>query len=213
MIRILLATAASLAFGALGAVSAFSLPLISEVLYDAEGADDGFGFVELYGEPGTDVEGYTIEGVNGSNGDVTVTLALTGAIPEDGVLVVADEDGGVTSVADADLVANFDFQNGPDSVVLRDALGAVVDALGYGEFGPDEFFAGEGAPAPDGPAGTSVARVFADVDTDSNAADFATQGVPTPGAVSTVPEPATAWMLGMGGALLALHGRTRRRPR
>ncbi len=39
------------------------------------------------------------------------------------------------------LFLNFDFQNGPDSVVLV-AEGAVVDALGYGTFAPDEVFAG-----------------------------------------------------------------------
>ena len=64
---------------------------------------------------------------------------------------------------------NFDFQNGPDSVVLRDALGTAVDALGYGIFAAGEVFAGEGSPAPDPAAGSSLARVFADVDTDDNA--------------------------------------------
>ena len=58
---------------------------------------------------------------------------------------------------------NFDFQNGPDSILLVDGE-VVLDAIGYGVFAPDEFFAGEGSPAPDAPAGSSLARVFADLD-------------------------------------------------
>ena len=32
-------------------------PLISEVYYDAVGSDDGLSFVELWGAPGTDLDG------------------------------------------------------------------------------------------------------------------------------------------------------------
>jgi hypothetical protein len=206
MTRALLATSLSSFLAALTAASVSALPVLSEIFYDAEGADDGQGFVELYGAPGTDVEGFTIEGINGSNGEVTVTIVLSGSIPADGVLVIADEDGGATAVPEADLLANFDFQNGPDSVVLLDALGMVIDAVGYGEFAPDEFFAGEGDPVADGPAGSSVARVFADVDTDSNAADFTVLDAPTPGfaPVQTVPEPGSAVLLATGGCMLGL---------
>ena len=50
------------------------------------------------------------------------TFALAGAIPGDGLFVVADDQGdGTTLVSDADLIRNFDFQNGPDSIVLRSA--------------------------------------------------------------------------------------------
>ncbi len=75
----------------------------------------------------------------------------------DGFFVVADDVGdGTTFVPDADLILNFDFQNGPDSVVLHDA-GLVLDSVGYGVFGVGEIFAGEGEPAPDAPAGSSLA--------------------------------------------------------
>ena len=184
--------------------SAPALPVLSEVLYDATGTDDGALFVELYGSPGTSLEGYVVEGVNGADGSVTVSIPLSGTLPADGLFVVADQaSGGGTLVAGADLLANFDFQNGPDAVVLRDALGAVVDAVGYG------VFAGEGSPAPDPAAGSSVARLFANVDTDDNAADFAALAVPTPGEapISPVPEPASALLLGCGLAALAPFGR------
>jgi hypothetical protein len=183
-----------------------ALPVISEVLYDVTGSDDGALFVEIFGTPGLSVEGWVVEGVNGSDGEVTHTLALTGTIPADGVLVIADESsGGGTLVPGADLLASFDLQNGPDSVVLRDAGGAVVDALGYGAFEAGEFFAGEGQPAADPPAGSSVARRFADVDTGDNAADFAPLDVPTPGTapLNPVPEPAAAVLLLSGLAALA----------
>jgi len=183
-----------------------ALPVLSEVFYDATGTDEGLVFVELYGAPGTSLDGLVVEGRNGSGGGVTVSLALSGVIPADGVFVVADDAaGGGSAVPEADLVLDFDFQNGPDSVVLLDG-GTVLDALGYGDFGPGDVFAGEGGPAPDPPAGASLARVFADIDTDDNALDFQVLSTPTPGEVPLfVPEPATAGMLLVG--MLGLGGR------
>jgi hypothetical protein len=195
----------------LAAPSAQALPVLSEVFYDAVGTDEGQGFIELYGAPGSPLDGYVIEGVNGSDGGVTHTLPLSGSFPADGIFVVADEaSGGGTLVPNADLLLNFDLQNGPDSIVLRDALGAAVDAIGYGTFAAGEVFAGEGSPAPDPAAGASVARVFADVDTDDNAADFAALDVPTPGEapLSKVPEPGAALLTATG---LATLGACRRR--
>jgi hypothetical protein len=194
-------------------LAAASLPILSEVFYDATGSDDGLSFVELYGQPGTALDGLFVEGVNGSNGAVTHSIALTGAIGADGLFVLADDVGDGTSlVADADLVADFDFQNGPDSVVLRSA-DAVLDAVGYGVFAPEDFFAGEGAAAPDAPADSSLARVFANVDTNDNAADFAV-AMPTPGIapLASVPEPTTGLLHAIGMAGLAAAGRARARP-
>jgi len=189
--------------------SAVALPLISEVFYDAVGSDDGLVFIEILGSPGVDVSGWVIEGVNGANGSVTVSIVLAGTIPPDGVLVVGDDAGaGSTLVPGADLVRDFDFQNGPDGVVLR--AGAVVfDALGYGAFGSGDVFPGEGRPAPDAPAGSSVARLFADVDTNDNGADFVVLGTPTPGVAPRldVAEPSSAWLLGVGLGLGALRVR------
>ncbi len=187
-----------LAIALLGAASpAAALTLLSEVLYDAAGADDGAVFVELYGEAGSSLEGWTLEGVNGAGGAVGPVLALVGAIPADGFWVVADESAGATGVTGADLLLDFDFQNGPDSVVLRDPLGAIADALGYGVFGAGDVFAGEGSPAPDPPAGQSLARLFANVDTNDNAADWMVLETPTPGSgpLAVVPEPAGALLL------------------
>jgi hypothetical protein len=201
--------------GALVAAAALDAPAaravqISEVLYDATGTDNGKVFVELWGAPGTSLDGYTIEGVNGADGAVGPTLALTGAIPADGFFVVGDTDGTASQVANVDLTLNFDFQNGPDSVVLRNAVGQVLDSLGYGVFGPTDSFAGEGSAAPGAAAGQSVARIFANRDTNDNAVDFALLDVPTPGSGPlAVPEPSVA----IGIALFACGLGTVRRPR
>ncbi|MFP8874116.1 MAG: PEP-CTERM sorting domain-containing protein [Myxococcota bacterium] len=186
--------------------AAQALPLlISEIFYDAESSDDGHVFVELAGNPGTSLDGLVLEGVNGFDGSTTTWLELSGEISETGVFVVADvTGGGATFVENADLLAEFDFQNGPDSVVLWSAAQTVLDAVGYGAFSPVQIFAGEGAPAPDARAGSSLARLFADLDTDDNATDFEILYTPTPGTAEflAIPEPSTALL--MGAALAAL---------
>lgn len=215
MTRLLTLGFAAAGLAALPPAGAVALPSISEVYYDSVGSDDGLSFVELWGAPGTDLEGYLLEGINGSNGAVTPSLALSGSIPEDGFFVVADGllDGS-TLVAEADLILNFDLQNGPDSLQLLAPDTSVVDALGYGEFVPGEIFAGEGSPSVDPPAGSAVARLFANVDTDQNALDFA-EAAPSPGTgpLLAVPEPGSALLVcaGLGG--LARLGRKRLSPR
>ena len=197
------------------AAPVFALPLISEVFYDGVGSDNGQSFVELYGAPGTLLDGLVLEGINGAGGGVTVTIALSGTIAADGLYLLADVDtGGSTGVPEPDAVANFDFQNGPDSVVLREAGGAVLDAVGYGVFDSGEVFAGEGSPVADAPAGSSIARLFADVDTDDNALDFAVLSSPTPGtAPLSVPEPSTGLLAFSALAVLVTKGRRSARKR
>ncbi|NRA02575.1 MAG: lamin tail domain-containing protein [Myxococcales bacterium] len=188
---------------AAGAGPAAALELrISELLYDAAGADQGRVFLELYGAPGLDLTGFSVEGVNGANGSVVEVVPLSGVIPADGFFVIAGTSGGVTEVPNADLERSFDFQNGPDSVVLRGPGAALLDALGYGAFGSGEVFAGEGQPAPDAPPGSSLARLLANLDTDNNAADFGVLSLPTPGTGpvgAPVPEP-RAWVLVLVGS-------------
>ncbi len=190
---------------------AAALPTISEVFYDARGSDDGHSFVELYGEPGTDLDGFRLEGVNGAGGAVGPVLALSGVIGSAGVFVVADRRAdGTTEVPGADLLLDFDLQNGPDSLVLR--LGEeVVDAVGYGVFDAGLVFAGEGLPAPDAPAGSSLARVDSGRDTDRNELDFAVLAEPSPGRAQAapVPEPASLFLGLAGLGVLAVLGRRR----
>lgn len=192
--------------GIAAGVPAHSAVLLSEVFYDASGGDAGQVFVELYGPAGLDLAGYELRGINGSGGDTYKTVALSGLIPADGVFVVADDDGGSTAVPEADLLADVDLQNGPDSIELWDG-GMVIDALGYGDF-TSAVFAGQGDPAPDVSAGQSLARVSV---TGSNLADFMVLDTPTPGssAISAVPVPAAVYLMGSGLALLSTRLRRR----
>jgi hypothetical protein len=189
---------------------------ISEVLYDASGSDGGKVFVELFGEDGTDLDGFSLAAINGSDGKTYLSLDLSGyRIPPDGFFVIADGvSGGTTSVSNADLiVANIDLQNGPDSLRLLSA-GTVIDALGYGTVGATGTFAGEGDPAPDPSAGSSVARVYADVDTDDNGSDFRALSTPTPGTgkleAHAVPTPEGLTLGAVGLTLVLLAGWKRR---
>jgi len=194
----LAAATASLAAGAQAKT------VISEVLYDASGTDRGNVFVELFGTPGAPLGGLLIEGVNGADGSVYKTAALSGTIPSDGVFVIGDDSGNGTSlVSNVDLVLDVEFQNGPDSIVLRDGNG-VLDALGYGDFS-SAIFAGEGSAAPDVAGGWSLARHDPRLDTDDNSADFLGFDIPTPGLVpaSTVPVPPALMLFLSGFASLA----------
>jgi len=184
--------------------------IISEVLYDASSADNGNVFVELFGASGTLLDGLLLEGVNGADGSIYRSVLLAGTIPADGVFVIGDDSGdGTTLVIGADLVRDVDFQNGPDSIVLRDGL-LVLDALGYGDFGSG-VFAGEGSSAPDVAAGNSLARLDLLADTDNNLLDFAVLELPTPGSipVSAVPLP-PAVLLFLSG-LFGMVGIARKR--
>jgi hypothetical protein len=116
-------------------------------------------------------------------------------------------------VADADLVADVDFQNGPDSIVLRDG-DVVLDAVGYGDF-TSAVFAGEGEAATTAPAGSSIARLDPRMDSGNNLADFMVLDVPTPGAVavSAVPVPAPLGLLLSGLAGLGVVARRKEKAR
>jgi len=162
--------------------------VISEVLYDAAGTDQGNVFVELFGSPGTSLGGLFLDGVNGTDGSVYKSAALSGTIPSDGVFVIGDDSGNGTSlVSNTDLVLDVEFQNGPDSIVLRDGNG-VLDAIGYGDFS-SAVFAGEGNAAPDVAGGWSLARLNPQADSDDNATDFIGLDIPTPGIVPASPVP------------------------
>ncbi|NOX08716.1 MAG: hypothetical protein GXP22_04375 [Gammaproteobacteria bacterium] len=162
--------------------------LISELFYDAVGSDSGRVFVELYGSPGMSLDDLYLEAINGSNGSSYLNVELSGVIPADGVFVIADNmSGGGTQVANADLIASIDLQNGPDSLLLRDSS-QIWDAIGYGDFSSAQFF-GENLPAPDTMAGQSLVRDIYLTDSQDNSLDFSLSSIPTPGEVPLLATP------------------------
>jgi hypothetical protein len=195
--------------GLLGlSVPGFAVPLIHEVLYDAEGADSPHVFTEISGLPLTSLDGYRLVGIDGASGLVYRQIDLTGLlIPEDGLLVIATARALGELLSVRDFIADVDWQNGPEAIQIWDALGAVVDALQYGDAG--SFHPGEGLYAPDPQAGFSLTRDLLSTDTGDNRADFQV-ATPTPGtglALATVPEPPAFLVLAAGFLGLIPSGR------
>lgn len=166
--------------------------VINEILYDVPGDDtNGVLFVELLGDAGTSVGDYRVVFVNGDNGATTEEIKIpAGAlISADGIFLIADAktgQGGVSFVAGADLIDNFDPQNGPDCVQLLDDSGRLLDALGYGTpiTSPTEsgLACVEGTPAPKAPSASSLSRTNG-IDTDDNTTDFRSSSTPSPGSI------------------------------
>lgn len=164
--------------------------VINELLYDAVGSDtDGNEFIELYGTPETDIEGYQLVIVNGSDGEIlkTIPFPTDSKIPSSGIFLVADSktnQSGVSNILGADFIDNFDPQNGPDAIQLLDNQGNLLDAVAYGTgnipLAQNGLPTGEGNPTPDVAAGHSLSRTQGQ-DTNDNAVDFIDLSVPTPG--------------------------------
>lgn len=183
----------------------FAVPWIHEVFYDAEGADAAHVFTEIAGLPGSSLDGYRLVGLDGASGNAYRQIDLTGAlIPEDGLLVIATARALGELLSVRDFVADVDWQNGPEAIQIWNALGAVVDALQYGDAGA--LHLGEGLFAPDPPMGFSLTRDLLSSDTGNNRTDFQVS-TPTPGTGRAfpsepvpvpVPEPATALFLVLG---------------
>jgi len=167
--------------------------VIDEIMYNTDGSPDTDSFVELWGPPSTDLTGWRLVGVNGSNNAEYNIIELVGSIGADGYFVVAHPDSQASIHDTGDQwSALVDYQNNPDSVQLRYGS-TVVDAIGYGEFAIDDFFAGEGDPAPNVDFDHSLARDTDHTDTNNNASDFTEMASPTPGASNVnVNEPPVA---------------------
>jgi opacity protein-like surface antigen len=195
------------AIALLASGTASAAVVIQEVLYDGPGTDPDDVFTELFGTPGTDLTGWTLAGINGTDGSVYRTIDLSGyVIPDDGIFVIATSLANPDLALQSDLFANVDWQNGPDAVQLLDN-GVIVDALQYGDAGL--FNAGEGSFAVDVTSGMSLSRDGFGTDTNDNAIDFSAM-IPTPGTGPTVvPVPAAVWLFGTGLGLLGFLRRRR----
>ena len=191
----------SLAVLSLGLLStAHAVVMLNEVLYDTQGTDDPNQlFTELWGDPGTNIGGWTLVGINGNGGTeyITITIPDGTTIPPDGYFVI----GNTSSVPNVDYVcgggtgSGVDWQNAGstssadcDGIDLRDSDGNTVDHLCYGECAAGHQCTGEGGhnapdynPPSSGP-NKSLARMPDHHDTDDNAADWMVNETLTPGA-------------------------------
>ena len=166
--------------------------MIHEVLYDGKQSEsDGEAFIELYGSAESDISGFVIKLINGSNGETTdeIHIPQGTALSKTGLWVVADlktNSSAETYVPFHDFLDHFDPQNGPDAIHLLDGTGQIWDALWYGEGAishtPGGNPLGEGLPAPDAGPGESLSREGG-IDTGDNFSDFEILTIPSPGAL------------------------------
>ncbi len=164
--------------------------VLNEIYYDAVGSDtDGVLFIELYGTPGLPIGQFRVQLVDGGDGSVDDSIVLPdeATVGEDGFYLMVDAvtgDPSVSRIEGADLIDNFDPQNGPEGVQLIDSAGNLLDAVGYGEGGVEFSEKGvplfEGIPAPDVEGGHSLERKGVGVDSNNNFNDFAEADPPTP---------------------------------
>ena len=159
--------------------------LISEVLYDALGAEPAEEWIELYNNASSPIEltDWTI-----SDNLSTDVISPTVTIPVGGVIVIAasedfyisypDFPGAIVFVADGRI--GNGLGNGGDRLMLKDDEGMVIDQMSYGAdttaFDPACL---------DVAAGHSLERSPVNVDTDT-AGDWIDQESPNPGTV-TIP--------------------------
>jgi hypothetical protein len=152
--------------------------VINEVYYDHPGRDDGWEFVEIH-NPDTvpyPLSGWTIEAIDGATGNArTVWTAGPEARIEPGEFLCV---AGIERAPSPGLLLGGVLENGPDAVRLVSPSGT-ADLVGYGHCASCDLY--ETAPAPDVPAGSSLARKPDGSDTGRNAADFVPAD-PTPGA-------------------------------
>ncbi len=172
--------------------------VLNEILYDGKESDtDGYEFIELYGTPNAELSGYQVILVNGSDGVIQkiITLPSNSKTNDEGIFLIADLQTGSTTksrISGAQLLENFDPQNGPDAIQLLDEKGNLIDALTYGtgavEMAKNGLSMVEGNPSKVVSAGHSLSRVGGK-DTDENSVDFTELEIPSPGVIE-LPEQA-----------------------
>ncbi len=154
--------------------------VINEVLYDPDGSDTGYEFIEIAncGREGVLLTGWVLETGNGASPDDWTVEWVGGDLdylPPGAILLVGESN--VEPVPD--YVTALDLQNGPDGLRITDGT-VVADLVGWGEPLFQEYY--EGRPAQDVPSGSSLARVPDCFDHDDNFLDFVACPTPTPGA-------------------------------
>jgi hypothetical protein len=159
--------------------------VINELMYDPDGSDDGFEWIELYhaGDKAIDLSGWAIE-LGTSSFSPNYTFPEGATIAPGGRLLI-----GELAILDSDYFATLGMGNASsnaDAVRIVDCTGFASDTVIYGEVNTDSFVDDSGeiatSLAPQVAGGSSLQRVSDGYDTDASAVDFAEQIAPTPGA-------------------------------
>lgn len=200
--------------------------VINEIDYDQPGSDIA-EFIELYNSDTSAVslDGYTLELINGTNGNAYNTFDLSGlSINANSYLVLCDNTSAVAN-CNLDIASAGWIQNGGadgDAVALLSG-GMLIDSLAYEGIGSFLGTYAEGGNATIDDSNSiviSIARLPNGLDSNINASDFNSACL-TPGssnisgtgdcsvAVNPVPVPAAIWLFGSG--LIGLIGISRRK--
>ena len=206
------------------AISAHAAVVINEIDYDQPGSDTA-EFIELYNSDTNPVslDGYTLELINGTNGDAYNSYDLSShTISANGYFVLCS---GAAAIANCniDIASGSWIQNGGndgDAVALL-SEGAIIDSISYEGISSYLVDYAEGdsfAPADSTSINMSIARLPNGFDSNDNASDFDSACL-TPGAaniggtgdcsirINPVPVPAAAWLFGSGLAGLTVISR------
>jgi Lamin Tail Domain/Collagen triple helix repeat (20 copies) len=157
---------------------------VNEVMTGSAGAASN-EFVELVnvGTATADISGFRVAYRSAAGtSDVTLAAAPAGAtIPAGGFYLLAGT--GYLGSHAPDLTFSASLAATGGGLAVRDASGAILDSVGYGE-ATNAFVEGHAAAAPPATAapGSSVDRIPDGHDTNDNAADFSVSASPTPGA-------------------------------
>ncbi|PJB38513.1 MAG: hypothetical protein CO108_18925 [Deltaproteobacteria bacterium CG_4_9_14_3_um_filter_63_12] len=154
--------------------------VINEFRYAGASRPD---FVELLGQPGEALDGYRLLATSGDS-IRRFEVVLSGELDSSGLFVGAFGDS-LESTADQLLgVEGFPAPNG--NIQLFDCHGRRQDSVGYGTFGPEETFRGEGSPVAGSGADLALARcpgALDVIDSGDNASDFVVDAA-SPGAAN-----------------------------
>ncbi|MCK4979270.1 MAG: lamin tail domain-containing protein, partial [Candidatus Delongbacteria bacterium] len=163
--------------------------VINEVLYDPDGADTGYEWIELYNNSSLtlNLQDWTIEKAGASFGLVFTFPDIN--IEPNSFLLIGEE-----FVPDTDLTSSLAFQNGgseSDGIRLTSANGLYTDTILYdspntNELPDDVSNPGENF-APDVDGGNTLARKHDGEDSNNCEIDFFECEVPTPGEANFYP--------------------------
>lgn len=147
--------------------------VISEVFYDTPGTDAVEEWVELYNgtSSSVDISGWTLRDDNGFGATYTIPAGKTIA-PGTFFTIAADQVGFRALYGyDADLYGAIPaLNNTGDALVLKNASGAVIDAVGWEGGATNGVPAGWGsATDPNAPMGSSIVRTNPTTDTNTYA--------------------------------------------